>query len=50
MNRSIIHMQPSGCTKFAARLAASGLTVFAAILDFQGHQEEGQDHEEISSP
>ena len=48
--RTISHAQPLGCTKSAARLAASGLTVFAAILDFQGYQEEGQDHEEISSP
>jgi hypothetical protein len=49
-NKRIIHTQPFGCTKSAARLAESGLTVFAAILDCQGYQEEGQDHEEISSP
>lgn len=49
--RIIIHAQPFGCTKSAARLADRGLTVFAAILDYQDHQEEGQDHgDEISSP
>lgn len=50
IGRKFIHAQPLGCTKSAARLAEFGLTVFAAILDFQGYQEEGQDHEEISSP
>ena len=50
MNVKFIYTQPNGCTKSAARLADLGLTVFAAILVFHGNQEEGQDHEEISSP